>query len=81
MPEDGIYRSILTVLAASVVGGVLAMLAGEYLLLSPALKTVGAGSALVCVALYFLFRLLGRREMRRRAEAEGRDRGPDRGGA
>ena len=36
------------------------------MLSSPAMVTVGTGVALTCGLLYFFFRLLGKREMKRR---------------
>ena len=70
MPDDGIFRAILIVLVLSVVAGVLATLAGDLVFHSPALERTGTGVALVCGTLYFVFRWLGRREMRRRDAAE-----------
>ena len=78
MPDDGVFRAILIVLVLSVVSGVLATLAGDLVFHSPALERTGTGVALVCGALYFVFRWLGRREMRRREAAESTRRGEDR---
>ena len=77
VPDDGIFRAILIVLVLSVVAGVLATLAGDLVFHWPALESAGTGIALVCGALYFVFRWLGRLEMRRRSAAEdsGRERG------
>jgi hypothetical protein len=72
LPNDGIFRAILLVLVISVIAGAGLMLTGEYLFRSPQMVTVGTGAALICGVLYFLFRLFGRREMRRRAEREAR---------
>ncbi len=69
MPEDGIYRAILIVLVISVMAGVAAVLAGSYLFHSTAMEQAGTGLTLICGALYFVFRWLGRREMRRRGRA------------
>lgn len=74
MPDDGIFRAILLVLVISAIAGAAAMLTGEYLFRSPALVTVGTGTALTCGALYFFFRLLGKREMRRRGETDAKSR-------
>ena len=43
---------------------------------SEAAKTVGVGVVLIAGALYFFFRLLGRREARRQAERREDGRGP-----
>ncbi len=81
LPPDGIYRSILLVLVMTILAGALFALAGEYLLASEAAKTVGVGVVLIAGALYFFFRLLGRREARRhkdqgREEQQGGRQGP-----
>jgi len=74
MPEshdpqnEPLYRAILAVLAASVVVGALLTLAGEPLFASRALANTGFGMALVCGALYGVFRLIGRRAQRRHEE-------------
>jgi hypothetical protein len=79
LPDDGIFRAILLVLVVSAIAGAGLMLTGEYLFRSPAMVTVGTGAALTCGLLYFFFRLLGKREMRRRNESgAGSDNGdPD----
>ena len=71
MPDDSLNRAILAVLAASTVGGVLAVLAGEYLIASPALQTAGLGLAVISGGAYFFMRWLGRREARRRGGGQG----------
>lgn len=67
MPDDSLYRAILAVLAGSTVCGVLAVLAGEYLIASRALQTAGLGLAVISGGVYFFMRWLGRREARRRS--------------
>lgn len=66
MPNDGLFRAILLVLVVSALLGAAIMLAGEYFLQSPEVVRLGTGIAIVCGGLYFFFRLLGKREMRRR---------------
>lgn len=66
--NEPIYRAILAVLAASVVVGALLTLAGEPLFGSRALANAGFGMALLCGALYGIFRLIGRRAQRRHEE-------------
>ena len=65
MPQDGIYRAILTVLVITVIAGAAAVLAGEYVFHSEAMIRTGTGAVVICGALYFFFRWLGRREARR----------------
>ncbi|MEM7225995.1 MAG: hypothetical protein AAF495_23655 [Pseudomonadota bacterium] len=72
-PGDGIHRAILVVLAISTVAGVLLSISGDLLARSEAVKNVGAGVALTSALLYLFFRLLGRREAKRRREKAGRD--------
>ncbi len=74
LPDDGIFRAILLVLVASAIAGAGLMVTGEYLFHSPAMVTVGTGAALFCGALYFFFRLLGKRELRRRNEIDAKSR-------
>jgi hypothetical protein len=69
-PQDGIFRVILFVLVLSVLAGALLALAGEAWFHDPAFSRLGGWIAVVCGALYFFFRWLGRREMRRRTEAD-----------
>ena len=71
MPDDSLYRAILAVLAGSTVCGVLAVLAGEYLVASRALQTAGLGLAAISGGAYFFMRWLGRREARRRGGGQG----------
>ena len=66
MPKDGLFRAILLVLVVSAMIGAAIMLAGEYYLQSQEAVRLGTGIAITCGALYFFFRLLGKREMRRR---------------
>ena len=80
LPPDGIYRSILLVLVITILAGALFALAGEYIMASEAAKTVGVGVVLIAGALYFFFRLLGRREARRQAERQRADQRDDRQG-
>ena len=72
LPKDGIYRTILWVLGIDIVAGVLLAIAGETLFHSPALSNLGTALALIGAVLYLVFRLLGAREARRRAEDEER---------
>jgi len=76
LPQDSIYRAILKVLVASVVAGALLTLAGELVYHDPGIARAGAYIALVCGAIYFVFRWLGRREMRRREQERERPREP-----
>jgi hypothetical protein len=69
LPQDGIYRAILTVLVITVIAAAAAVLAGEYVFYSGAMTRTGTGAVLICGALYFFFRWLGRREARRRDRA------------
>lgn len=72
MPDDGVFRAILFVLVVSAVFGAAVMLTGEYVFHSRPVAHFGTGIALVCGALYFVFRWLGKREMRRRDAARTR---------
>lgn len=77
LPDDGVYRAILVVLVISVIGGAILALAGEFVFDSQALGRAGGWLAVVCGAIYFVFRWLGRREARRRAaERDAQDRPP-----
>jgi hypothetical protein len=75
-PEKGdprrepIYRAILAVLIASVLAGALLTLAGEPVFGSRGLANAGLGMAVVCGALYWVFRLIGRRAADRRRGRE-----------
>ena len=71
MPDDGIFRAILAVLVVSMVTGAVVMLAGFYVTQSEAMIDAGAGLALISGLAYGVFRLLGRREQRRREGGEG----------
>lgn len=68
VPQEGIYRIILMVLVASVLIGAAVALAGDLVYGDKGISHAGAWMALICGGLYFFFRLLGKREMRRRAE-------------
>jgi len=71
--RDGIYRAVLMVMTASVVGGALLALFGDYYFHSEAMKTVGVGVVIVSGAIYFFFRFLGRQAAKRSNAAAGRD--------
>jgi hypothetical protein len=71
--QDPIYRAILAVLAASVVVGALITLSGEALFGSRALASAGLGMAVVCLALYWFFRLLGKRAAEKHGGEKHRD--------
>ncbi len=75
LPKDGIYRTILWALVATVIGGALIALGGDLVLHDPAVNRFGAITALIGAGLYVFFRFLGAREAKR--HAEGKD-GPDR---
>ena len=80
LPDDGIYRMILMVLVGSVMVGAVIALAGELVYHNEALSHAGAWIAIVSGGIYFVFRLLGRREAERRARLDQQDRdreGPD----
>jgi hypothetical protein len=82
LPGDGIYRSILLVLALSVCTGAVAVLVGRLVLHNEALSEAGMWLALMSAGIYAFFRWLGVREARRRAGAanNGRSPGPERPG-
>lgn len=67
--RDGIYRAILAVMTASVIGGALLALFGEYYFHSEAIKNVGVGAVIISGGVYFFFRLLGRHDAKRRAKS------------
>jgi len=69
--RDPIYRMILAVLAASVIVGALLSLTGERLFGSRALANAGLGMGVLCLVLYWVFRLLGRRAARRQEDGRG----------
>ncbi len=80
LPDDGIYRAILLVMVLTVIFGAFVTLAGYYYFQSAAISRFGVGVVMVGGLIYLVFRLLGRREARRRAtrdEAGGEP--PDRG--
>ncbi|MGF1608042.1 MAG: hypothetical protein ACFCUQ_01505 [Kiloniellales bacterium] len=60
-PDDPIYRAILFVLVLSVLAGALLALAGEAWFYDRGISRLGGWIAVVCGALYFFFRWLGRR--------------------
>lgn len=68
LPQDGIYRTILLVLVVDIVAGAILAVAGDSLLQSPALSTLGTALALIGAALYVFFRFLGARQARREME-------------
>ncbi len=70
-PEDTIFRGILIVLVVSILFGALLAVAGESYFGNPAVSRFGVGVVVVCGAIYFVFRLLGRREARRRKDGNG----------
>lgn len=67
LPKEGIYRTILWVMVATVVVGAVMAIAGETVYRDPAMSRVGTGAALIGAAIYALFRYLGAREAKRRA--------------
>ncbi len=71
MPQDGIYRAILWVLALTVVAGAAFAILGETAAHDPVMVRVGAGVALVAGAVYAFFRRLGATQSRRRGEPDG----------
>ena len=68
-PNDGIYRAILLVLILSVVAGGAIALAGRFVWQRPDIGELGTWIVLVSGAIYLVFRWLGVREARRRAQA------------
>ena len=76
-PDDGIYRTILIVLVASLILGAIVALAGDLVLDSPGLSQAGTWLVLASGGAYLFFRVLGAREARKRArrEAEGKTEG------
>ena len=75
-PNDGIYRTILMVLVASVFAGAILALLGDLYFHNEALKLVGVGTVILAGAIYFFFRFLGRREAARRRRDSDGDEGP-----
>ena len=76
LPQDGIYRTILGVLVASVLLGGVIGLAGDLVYKDRGIALAGTWMAVICGGLYFFFRLLGKREARRQAERQ-RDGDPE----
>lgn len=72
MPNDGIFRAILAVMLFTVIGGVVLAMLGDYVFHDEAMKRVGTGAVLIGGFLYFFFRVLGKREAKRRQEADAR---------
>ncbi len=70
MPENGIYRAILWVLALTVVAGALLAILGETAAHDPVMVRVGAGVALVAGIIYALFRRLGAKQSQRRGDSD-----------
>ena len=70
IPNDGIFRAILTVMLVTVIGGVVLAMLGDYVFHNEAMKRVGTGAALIGGFLYFFFRVLGKREAKRRQQAD-----------
>ena len=73
MPQDGIYRAILWIMAATVVAGGIFAILGETAAQNPVMVRVGTGVALVAGAIYGFFRWLGTKEIRRREAAGDKD--------
>jgi len=66
--HDGIYRTILWALVATVVAGVLTAVVGDTLYRNPAIGRLGSITALIGGALYAFFRYFGARESQRRSK-------------
>lgn len=75
LPQDGIYRAILTVMVGSVLVGAAVALIGRYVYQSEAMSEAGGWLAVVCGVLYFVFRWLGAREAKRQAQNRPTARG------
>ncbi|MEX0921450.1 MAG: hypothetical protein WD489_09125 [Rhodovibrionaceae bacterium] len=76
-PKSNIYLTILFLMVANLVLGVVLMLLADLVWQNEALKVFGLGLALVAGFGYLLFRLLGRSAARRREEEErSRGEGP-----
>ncbi len=71
MPQDGIYRAILWVMAATVVAGAIFAILGETIAHSQAMVRVGAAVALLAGVIYAFFRRLGMKESKRRGASDG----------
>lgn len=75
-PQSGIYLTIMFIMVLNVVLGAGLALVADLVLQNQALKLFGVGLAVVAGLGYLLFRLLGRAELKRRAEAaRDQDRG------
>ena len=74
LPDDGIFRTILIVLVASLLAGAVLALAGELVWHSPGLSQAGTWLVLAAGAAYFFFRILGIREAKRRSRTDQQDR-------
>ena len=70
MPQDGIYRAILWVLALTVVAGAVFAILGETAAHDPVMVRVGAGVALVAGIIYAFFRRLGAKQSQRRGDSD-----------
>jgi polyferredoxin len=66
LPKDGIYRAILLALVVTILGGAVVALSGDYYFHDEDVKNTGVGIVLVGGFIYFFFRVLGRREARKR---------------
>lgn len=77
MPNDGVFRAILIALVITILGGALLTLAGEYYFHDEAVKRLGVGIVLTAGLVYFFFRVLGRREAKRREALAKRETGDD----
>lgn len=77
MPNDGVFRAILIALVITILGGALLTLAGEYYFHDEAVKSLGVGIVLTAGLVYFFFRVLGRREAKRREALAKRETGND----
>ena len=77
MPKSGIYLTIMFLMVANVVLGFVLMLLADYVWQNEALRVFGLGLTLVAGIGYLVFRLLGRAELKRRAEErqDGREDG------
>ena len=77
IPNDGIFRTILVVLVITILGGAILTLSGEYYFHDEGVKNLGVGIVLVGGLVYFFFRVLGRREVKRRQALSERDAAGD----
>jgi uncharacterized membrane protein YdjX (TVP38/TMEM64 family) len=77
MPTDGIFRAILIALVITILSGALLTLAGEYYFQDEGIKRLGVGIVLTGGMIYFFFRVLGRREAKRRQALAERETGDD----